>query len=588
MLVPLLLIGGLVAYFVYFTQDRAGTRALDADLCPLEPGAIAGSATLLLDFRKPLDEAHRDAPGVLLDELTLALGGNTELRVFSLTADAVAPRQALARLCKPYDNAELSVHTAKDQGRGVRECDDLPAQLPDGLREAAGSFCARRDTVRRQIDALAQRSVTPPVGDAYLIEALDDTALEFADRPTPHALHIFSDMLHHAQWYSHLELDWTDWNLADFLVRHEARYPSAGRRPSLAGLRVEVSYVPRRGLTAEPRARQAHKRFWREFLGSAQVTFQDQPANGEYAIAPRMFIPTEAEVAAREREAAEREREIAEREREAAERERAEAQRLLAEARREQARLEDIQEQRERERQELEERMREREAELQRLQALGQEQPQPQPRQLRQPQTVPQDPDDVPGAALPSDGDLGDTLPPDGDPGSTVPPDGDPSPTPPSDEDPSPALSPDDDTGTTVPPDSDPRPTPPSDADLADSGSDDDAAPTPAAAAQAAPCDIELAPDSSAAAPYPAAGQFNFGNASIVVRYTVDAEGATVDDEVRVDRAASSVTRARHFERFANIVVRTVRDWEFEFEDAADRGCVRRQERTTTFEFRHD
>ena len=554
-----------MAYFVYFTQDRADDPALDADLCPLEPGAIAGSATLLLDFRKPLDEAHRGAPGVLLDELTLALGGNTELRVFSLTADAAAPRQALARLCKPYDNAELSVDTAKDQGRDLRECDDLPAQLPDALREAAGSFCARRDTVRRQIDALAQRPVTPPVGDAYLIEALDDTALEFADRPTPHALHIFSDMLHHAQWYSHLELAWTDWNLDDFLVRHEARYPSAGRRPSLAGVRVEVSYVPRRGLTAEPRARQAHKRFWREFLGSAQVTFQDQPTNGEFAIALRMFIPTDAEVARREREAAEREREIAAREREAAERERAEAERLLAETRREQARLEDIQKQRER--QELEE---------QRLQALAQEQPQPQPQP--QPQAVPQDPDDVPDAALPSDGDLGDTRPSDGDPGSTVPPDDDASPTAPSD----------DDAGTTVPPDSGPSPTLPSAAGPADGGPDDDAAPPPAAAPEAAPCEIELAPGSSPAAPYPAAGQFNFGNASIVVRYTVDAEGATLDDEVRVDRAASSVTRARHFERFANIVMRTVRDWEFEFEDAADRSCARRQERTTTFEFLYD
>ena len=95
-------------------------------------------------------------------------------------------------------------------------------------------------------------------------------------------------------------------------------------------------------------------------------------------------------------------------------------------------------------------------------------------------------------------------------------------------------------------------------------------------------------PGVAASAPYPAEGQFNFGDASIVVRYTVDAEGATVDDLVRVDPEESSVERSRNFVRFANLVLRTVRAWSFVFTDPADSACLKRHERTTTFEFRFE
>ena len=130
LLLPVLLIGGVTGIFLYLKQDDAGSRRLDADLCQTEGGGIAGSATLLLDFRKPLEAAQLGVPGALLHDLSLELGANTELRVFVLTADADAPRQALARVCKPYDNADLSIPTAKDQRNIVRDCDDLPAQLP--------------------------------------------------------------------------------------------------------------------------------------------------------------------------------------------------------------------------------------------------------------------------------------------------------------------------------------------------------------------------------------------------------------------------------------------------------------------------
>ena len=244
LLLPVLLIGGVTGIFLYLKQDDAGSRRLDADLCQTEGGGIAGSATLLLDFRKPLEAAQLGVPGALLHDLSLELGANTELRVFVLTADAAAPRQALARVCKPYDNADLSIPTAKDQRNIVRDCDDLPAQLPGTLRAAASSFCTRRDALRRRIDALARRSGEEPIANAYLVEALDATEMEFADRPAPHALYIFSDMLQHAPWYSHLELGWTDWSFENFAAMREVRYPSFGRWPAVAGQFVKVFYVP--------------------------------------------------------------------------------------------------------------------------------------------------------------------------------------------------------------------------------------------------------------------------------------------------------------------------------------------------------
>ena len=523
LLLAVFLICGFAGIFLYVKQDDAGSRRLDADLCPSEGGRIAGSATLLLDFRKPLDEAHLGVPGALLHDLSLELDANTELRVFVLTTDADAPRQALARVCKPYDNADLSIPTAKDQRNIVRDCDDLPAQLPAALREAASSFCTRRDAVRRRIDALARRSGEEPVANAYLIEALDATELEFADRPTPHTLYVFSDMLQHAQWYSHLELGWTDWSFEDFDAMREARYPSFGRWPSVAGQRVKVFYVPRRDLTTEPRVRQAHKQFWREFFLNGQVTFQDQRANSAYAVVPRMFLLTEAEIAAREREAAER---------------------LLAQVKEEQALLEVTQQEQQRAQQELEERIREREARLEaereRLQRLAQEQQKQQEEQ--------QGPDPVPRPSQP---------PP------TV------------------ANGPDERS------DSDIALAATSDTEAADGrGGDSDAAAAPAA--DALPCDVELAPEFDASASYPAGGQFNFGDASVHVRYTVDALGATVDNEVFVDPDESSASRPRQFERFANTVRQTVRRWEFVFEDADANMCTRRQQLATTFEFRYD
>ena len=71
-------------------------------------------AFLLPDFRKPLDEANLSLLGALPSDVSRRLSANTELRVFALATDPRVPRFPLDRVCKPYDNADLQIRTAKD------------------------------------------------------------------------------------------------------------------------------------------------------------------------------------------------------------------------------------------------------------------------------------------------------------------------------------------------------------------------------------------------------------------------------------------------------------------------------------------
>ena len=99
--------------------------------CLVEPADIAGHAVYLLDLRKPLSPAYGSLPGKLLRDVSHDIEANTELKVYALTRYAESPRMLLGRLCKPYDNADLKIATAKDQGNGngSRDCDDVPAQV---------------------------------------------------------------------------------------------------------------------------------------------------------------------------------------------------------------------------------------------------------------------------------------------------------------------------------------------------------------------------------------------------------------------------------------------------------------------------
>ena len=246
-------------------------QSLDADLCPAEAQDITGSATYLLDLRKSIGDAT--APGESLNDIGRRLPAGTELRVYAIADNAVAPRRLLDRFCKPYGEREVVVRAAKDQGKGERDCNELPAQVSQRVRDLAGRFCARRDALRGRIDQLAAKAPRA-VDNAYLVEALEESAAEFADRPKPRSLFVFSDMLQHADWYSHLDLGWTGWSFTTFASRaaeREASAPAAVALPPDERLGVTVFYPPRRRITESLRPRYAHQTFWRRYFETQQA-----------------------------------------------------------------------------------------------------------------------------------------------------------------------------------------------------------------------------------------------------------------------------------------------------------------------------
>ena len=282
-LAALALVGG--AYLLLASRAPDRETALDDDLCPTEDGRIAGSATLLLDLRKPLREAR--PPETLLRGISQDMGADTELRVYALGADPSAPRQLLGRLCKPYDNADLAIETAKDQRQALRDCDDLPAQIPQRLREAASRFCAGRGVLQERIQRLSERSPFEPVSNAYLMEALTETRREFAGRPQPWKLYLHSDMLQHAPWYSQLDLDWTRWR-SGYDALDDALPP--WNPPGPAGLTVTIHYLPRQNSTEPTRPRRLHQEFWRHWLQGADLAFRDEPPLPAYPFLPLMDL----------------------------------------------------------------------------------------------------------------------------------------------------------------------------------------------------------------------------------------------------------------------------------------------------------
>ena len=305
----------LVAVGLFFFTPQTGDydvgQSLDADLCPSGPSGlggpsedgqdITGSATYLLDLRKPIGDPT--APGKSLNEIARRLQAGTELRVYALTEDSAAPRRLLDRFCKPYGEGEIVVRAAKDQGKGERDCDELPAQVSQRVRDLATRFCARRDALRGRIDRLAAKAPRV-VANAYLVEALEHTATAFAERPKPWHLYVFSDMLQHADWYSHLDLGWTGWSFAMFAARHTKREASAPATPAGIALpaeerlRVTVFYPPRRRFTESLRPRYAHQTFWRRYFETqhAQVDFVEL-SRAPVLEAPRLMVTPKEEIA---------------------------------------------------------------------------------------------------------------------------------------------------------------------------------------------------------------------------------------------------------------------------------------------------
>lgn len=520
--VLLLLAAALAAGgFLVLTPRPAQERPTNADLCPADAAGIAGSATLLLDLRKPL---HSAAPGAMLRQLSRDLGAGMELRVFSLTGDARAPRRFVERFCKPYDNADLTIKTAKDQRQAVRDCDDPPAQLPPQLRGAVSAFCSRREALASRIDRWAQEvPQSRPVVNSYLIEALEETKRAFADRPQPWALYLFSDMLQHAAWYSHLDLDWTQWRFADFEPLRNARQPPLPPAAPMADLRVKVFYLPRRGLTEPARQRRAHQGFWRVFFRGAELEFADAPPLPAYSALPLMPALTEG-ASAEDMELLERQRQ--------------ETERLLQRMAEEQAALD---EQRRQETDNEQERAA-RQAELRRL-----EQSVAAARQRQQELAARE------AAAEPADSPSAAVSPPAESTGEEI-------------------AAP---------------PAPPAELNVAaaqpvDASLPADPAAPPPCAANLKPEFLSLLGDDS----YPGGRRVNYGAGVIAVRYTLGDDGSTLDEEVSLQRDQSNSTRPAFLNALAEDTLAAVRAWEFDFDDAAEPLCAKRQQQTATFNYR--
>ena len=568
LLPPLLVVVALAGVLVFFSRPDY-RQELDDDLCALEPDESAGRAVFLLDFRKPLGEANLSLPSELLHDVSLRLGANTELRVFALAADLRAPRLPLDRVCKPYNNADLQIGTAKDQRNTLRDCDDLPAQLPASLREAADRFCRRRDALQNRVDALARNQPAAPITNSYLIEALEDTAMEMSEGSGPRTIYVFSDMMQHAEWYSHLDLEWTDWNFADFTASRAAQTGRMGRPPAVSNLAVQVYYLPRLDLTEHPRPKRAHQAFWEEYFADAQLTFHDQPPLPAFASVPLMDILTREEIATLEREQIEEERE--------------DAARMLAEVQRERAALE----------QELrkiaEERARtavapkaqpQRVAQLRRQQqSLAEQREQLNARQAEIGEIAAEGPAEVetrpPAQPVPTEEQR--TVPETAERGTI----------------PSERTIPEAVVASGVPATEVVEPS----ASVSDDPSDDESigqlalASDRSATMDSPPCTATLLPKFLAEAArdiYPGRRRMNYGSATVAVRYTLDEQGATVDDEIAVIPEESSAERPRSFDLFARPAMRVVSNWVFEFDTGDEGACRKRQVRSTMFQFRYN
>lgn len=548
LLPPVLVAVALIGLLTVFTGSDSG-QELDGDLCAPAPDGSNAQAVFLLDLRKPLDRAHQSLPGELLRDLSLHLSANTELRIFTLARDSQAPRLSIGRVCKPYNNADLQIGTAKDQTDDLRDCDDLPAQLPAALREAAGRFCARRQSLQDRVNALTRIQPPAPVANSYLVEALEDTVIDLSRGSGPQTIYVFSDMMQHAGWYSHLDLEWTDWDFEDFNEIRAALTARMGRRPAVSNLTVQVYYIPRLDLTGHPRPKRAHQEFWRAYFANAQLTFHEQPPLAAYAAESLMDRLTPEQLAARERERIEQERQDAARmleevrqaqaelakewEKIAEERARitapprAQSQReRTAELRRQQQSLEDQREELEARQDEIDE------------SAVAVESPM----QVAEPQSVPETGEDN---AVATEQTVAESV------------------------------------------------------ESPDSVSDNSSAAigqlalvndqTPATSLP--PCSASLLPKFLAADAtdiYPGRRRMNYGSATIAVRYVLDEEGATINDEIAIIAEESKADRPRSYDLFAQTAMRVVRNWQFEFDGEEQDSCSKRQERITRFQFQYD
>ena len=305
--VPPLLVAAVAAIGVgvLFLADREEALELDADLCPTSPDDIVHRAVLLLDSRKP---APSDLAVDALRAVSAEMGAGTELAVFAVGADGGAALRPLARLCKPYDSDEAELADA-----AAHEDCAAPEPSTDRHLDNARRFCARRARLHTRIEDLMALS-SEPVPSAFVIEAIEEISLSLADDPRQKSLYVFSDLLPHADWYSHIEVG-DGWRFADYLAAREAQNPRLGPRPPpVADLATTLFYVPRRGITDAPGAKAAHLQFWRDYfadLAGRAPRLVELPPARNYAVTPLANRLYAAETAALKRQRLQREREAA-------------------------------------------------------------------------------------------------------------------------------------------------------------------------------------------------------------------------------------------------------------------------------------
>ena len=328
LLAPAVLAVAVGVYFA-FGESRGEASAPTAPKLPCGSGADVARAAFLLDLRKPLDPAHAELPATLLRRVATEMDRDTELAVYALSPHAEAPRTLLGRLCKTVDLAGLAAPSAKN---GSADHCDLPAQVSPEARDIARDFCRERDALARRVDALAVETLGRSAGPAYLVEAFEATARGFGGMPG--TLHVFSDLMQHAPWFSHAETPVAEWEYERMAAAWSELPVEEPLRGFAPGTAVAIHYVPRAGTTGEEDGRAAHKRFWEGYFGGIEVAFDDQPAMAGYLPESLADAPTPMELAAYELERLRHSGRLVEREREelARERERIAAERRTIEA----------------------------------------------------------------------------------------------------------------------------------------------------------------------------------------------------------------------------------------------------------------
>ena len=606
---PLLVVLALagIGWTLGIDQPASSDVVRDRDLCPIDEDRVNGDVVFLFDFTKPLGGLSAALPGQLLRDLTLELERDTEIRAYLLTGSADAPLAPLRRFCKPFDTAEVQVAQAKDQRGAVRDCDDLPAQVATDVRRSAARFCTVRDALQARIDALAAKASREQgtVASAHLVEALEDILTDFQEQPGPHRLHVFSDMMQHAHWYSHLDLDGAQWDYDEFSRLLASRDPVFGQRRPVPNAEFDIHYVPRAGRTTERRTREQHQQFWRGYFAGSSVTFHEQSPIPAYASRPLMGLASESRTALHVPVGMERFVVSARSERVAL----GQPSRQAGAA----GGVPDVVVKRERPADAAAGRNRSTVSapprRVRRALAQQPEVPGPPGQQAEQPALSLQTPPAAPTESLAQAEALPDAV----DPPGERPPDA-----------PSPADSV---AGLATRNTTHDRPAPkPLERSMADgdeapldiagvqrsapampsatppetepplSGSGEEILVDPAgvdgiqtAGVDTGPCRLQRPAGFDRWQPeYPLRGQRDFGDAVITVRYAVDEAGETIDEETAVVRDRSSAALTRHFNRFARAAIDSVRDWKFSVAQQDTPPCAMDVSYVTTIRFQYD